>query len=122
MIPRWYLQVTGNDGCATGGYMKAVGGDYIPENFGHVVYVALVDHERAVQELQNKLDVLNRRIETLIGVTCLRCEKGDPLFVEPDTGFYTHCLGGNYCSAHKLHSLLDTEASQRARAALSKVR
>lgn len=72
-----------------------------------------------IAALTQALDVLHRRIETLIGVICPRCENGDKLFVEPETGFYTHCLGGNYCSAHKLHSLLDTEASQKARAALA---
>lgn len=70
---------------------------------------------RELLQSRRKLHVINSRIETLIGVACPRCEKGDPLFVEPDTGFYTHSLGGNYCDAHKLHSLLDTEASRRAR-------
>lgn len=65
---------------------------------------------------EHALDILQRRIDTLIGVTCKRCEAGDKLFVEPDTGFYTHTLGGNYCSAHKLHSLLNTPQSQIARA------
>lgn len=68
------------------------------------------------EKAEAALDVLQRRIDTLIGVTCKRCEAGDKLFVEPDTGFYTHTLGGNYCSAHKLHSLLNTPQSQIARA------
>ena len=70
---------------------------------------------RELLELRKADRTMEARIETLLGVTCSRCEKGDALFVEPDTGFYTHTLGGNYCSAHKLHSALNTKQSQAAR-------
>lgn len=83
-------------------------------------FVLYAEYLHRMEELAGKLDILNRRIETLIGVTCKQCERGDPLFIEPSTKFYTHRLGGNYCSAHQLHSLLDTKVSQDARAALRK--
>lgn len=67
-------------------------------------------------QIKAERDSLRARIETMIGITCKRCERGDALFVEPATGFYTHALGGNYCDAHTLHSLLDTPQSQAARA------
>ncbi len=71
--------------------------------------------ECQLEKAQKRLRDLESRIETLIGTECSRCERGDDLFVEPETGFYTHTLGGNYCSAHRLHSILDTKASRVAR-------
>lgn len=88
------------------------------ESTGLLCGGAVLAIARELLQRRGELRVLNCRIETLIGVTCNRCERGDELFVEPSTGFYTHTLGGNYCDAHKLHSLLDTEASKRARAHL----
>lgn len=82
--------------------------------------VLFTDHAKRVQELEEALRELKCRIETLIGTVCKRCERGDPLFVEPSTGHCTHSLGGNYCDAHTFHSLLDTEVSKQGRAALRK--
>jgi hypothetical protein len=61
------------------------------------------------------LEALQRRIKTYIGAECKRCKDGDELFIEPSTGFYTHTLGGNYCSAHKVHNILGSEAADAAR-------
>ncbi len=72
--------------------------------------------EAQVEQLGRQVAEMEARIETLIGTTCKRCERGDSLFVEPDTGFYTHTLGGNYCDAHRLHSVLNTKVGVEARA------
>lgn len=64
---------------------------------------------------EDRLRDLEYRIQTLIGLTCPRCERGDELFVDPDTRYYTHTVGGNYCDAHRLHSVLDTPQGRKAR-------
>lgn len=85
-----------------------------------ITVVRLSDHAKRVRELEEALREIRCRIETMIGTVCKRCERGDQLFVEPSTGNYTHSLGGNYCDAHTFHSLLNTEVSKQARAALRK--
>jgi len=77
---------------------------------------AVADEVTALREQVKRLSELEARIQTLVGTECQRCERGDELFIEPSTRFYTHTLGGNYCSAHTLHSLLNTKASIAARA------
>jgi hypothetical protein len=74
--------------------------------------------EERIKALEDTLQIQTARIDTLIKATCERCERGDALYVEPSTGRYTHCLGGNYCGAHRLHNLLNTEAGQKARGTL----
>ena len=66
-IQRWYLQITGEDGCATGGFMKAVGGpdasgcEYDPRKYGHIVYVTEADYaaERTVLLDALRIDLLS---------------------------------------------------------------
>ena len=66
-------------------------------------------------QLRAENAVLKERIKTAINAACERCKRGDALFMEPSTGFYTHTLGGNYCSAHRYHNLLGSEAADAAR-------
>lgn len=77
---------------------------------------AITKLEAENARLKAPVSTMDERISSLISATCERCARGDRLFLEPETGFYTHTFGENYCSAHKIHNLLNTEASQAARA------
>ena len=66
-------------------------GDYVK----HADHLA--DKARAVKEA---------KIEGLREATkheCAGCNKDRPLFIEPETGRYTHNLGGNFCGADWYH-------------------
>ena len=69
----------------------APSGDYVK----HADHLA--DKARAVKEA---------KIEGLREATkheCAGCNKDRPLFIEPETGRYTHNLGGNFCGADWYH-------------------
>lgn len=55
-MQRWYMQVTGDDGAATGAFMKQVVPHmYDPRLYGHCVYIAEADHEAERERLTGLL-------------------------------------------------------------------